>query len=959
MYGYRSSLNKAADDRHMDPGLSIDTHTAEPYARGGVRVPRTAPYRMGEAQAELEEIYGERLSPPARHSSRQLQDGSVPLRSSSIVSGTQAPRESPDRQQSGALSAIHSRGAQRGQAEVNPVTVTAWGVSEDRRAGGYASPTGPSDRRFRHDGPSSPLHGAVRQDHYATPNTAHRATISTVLAGGSHSAGPGRVVSGQYATPRGRNYTTGTPMARRLSPSEYDTFQEPSTATGFGLESQFTRPNYDDSSLYAHTPNRDVLYAPGPPRGRGAAPLSASAGLRSGAQNILTPDTPSVASFSVHTRRHVRGNSISSPPTREQALEDTHRALTGGVRSGRGATMAAPSTEGRPGQRALAARTWYGPGPSDTRSDTYAWGSPHAVRSRAGSFAMGGRQAMGEQQRANGLAIDTGRPRHRASYTGSAYGSQTPSAIGSSQARGMRGSVLNRGGGDANSSFMSASARRARKTRTKSGKTPIRSNWYHKEEMLNEDDLKGQEFVSSDEEDFADEDRGYGDMVSQQKLIQKQQRTIFDLNMRCRMLSDAMAGKTDEPYMELVNNFEKTCASNRRANREIERLEGEVQDLKEQCGQLEDISANPPPCQLPHGMSEIDQQKFERQQVELDKALQDLAVERTVNNQRMLLLEDKDGQIREMQEDLTRERLDADSWHREVVELRAEANSSSRGSHATKTNGGEQSSSTSPVSPGSNGTRGRAGTTTTTSESMTLRAPSEISVGTRQQKTLERELKESERQRQKLQDELKQTGKRMREYQDQRRHLQTQMKHDRANRLALESKGDQTEIARLTNENDTLRDDCDSLRRQLDDAHAQAAIAAVSAIDLGVDDDDDADSQDISGNTAQRAEIAKLKLECRDLQAQTRMHEETTRRLTEELDKSRDSMHRLCHDYLRPNLRELTVGPVQADSVDEHVRRWSQLKVVVPTEDDTPTKNGRGNGRFSGDTSRSLGLSRD
>ncbi|KAJ2089817.1 hypothetical protein IW138_003111 [Coemansia sp. RSA 986] len=79
---------------------------------------------------------------------------------------------------------------------------------------------------------------------------------------------------------------------------------------------------------------------------------------------------------------------------------------------------------------------------------------------------------------------------------------------------------------DAGPGFVNASARKTRGqlARAKNASKSIRSNWYHKEEMMSNSDIKDQEFVSSDEEVFDREGRRYsGDMVAQQKLIQKQQ----------------------------------------------------------------------------------------------------------------------------------------------------------------------------------------------------------------------------------------------------------------------------------------------------------------------------------------------------------------------------------------------------------------------------------------------------
>ncbi|KAJ1718690.1 hypothetical protein LPJ61_006510 [Coemansia biformis] len=200
------------------------------------------------------------------------------------------------------------------------------------------------------------------------------------------------------------------------------------------------------------------------------------------------------------------------------------------------------------------------------------------------------RKPQMQTQRGNDLSVEPGCYPYSTSYIGLGQRSHTPPPIGSSQQRGAR-HVPPARPNEAGSGFVDASARKSRhrSQQKKSNKTPIRSNWFHKAEALSESDLQDQEFLSSNEEDFCDEVRGYaGDMVAQQKLIQKQQRSIFDLNMHCKMLQTAMNSSTKEPYEALLSDFGRTCASNRRANRELEQLRSEREVLREQCAQLED-----------------------------------------------------------------------------------------------------------------------------------------------------------------------------------------------------------------------------------------------------------------------------------------------------------------------------------------------------------------------------------
>ncbi|KAJ2291890.1 hypothetical protein IWW55_005897, partial [Coemansia sp. RSA 2706] len=481
MYTARVNPAESLDGRLTGNGLAVDTRNYQAFgdnqAYRDSQTVQTAPYRLNgsERRAGFGDSY---MHASAQHSP-QLQPAAS--------RGTYA----------------------RGTAELNPVT--AWGVITSG-GGAYGSPPGHADRGGRAgrraDGALSPRRSAVA-DMYTTPPTAHRASISTVLSGprsADVSRGPA------YDDGRQRTHTVGTPGSRRYSQAEFDTYNERSVATTFGLESQFTRPNYDDSSMYAHTPGRDAALAAMHVMGRNPVPPSASARLRSvsGTQDILTPDTPGGAVFGARPRNHSRVSSVASPNTRARAIEDTHNALTGGGR----ASAAPPDAEGRHERRMHGTQTWYGQGARDTVSETLAWGTPGSGRTRTGSLAYGGtpgRQAPHEQapmQRGNGLAIET-RHRHRASYTGSALGSHTPSAVGSSQHRSAR---LANG----NSSFVGASGRRPRhqSLQAKNGRTPIRSNRFHREEALCQADIEGQEFVSSDEENFENEESAYGgDMV--------------------------------------------------------------------------------------------------------------------------------------------------------------------------------------------------------------------------------------------------------------------------------------------------------------------------------------------------------------------------------------------------------------------------------------------------------------
>ncbi|KAJ2371328.1 hypothetical protein GGI05_007843, partial [Coemansia sp. RSA 2603] len=281
--------------------------------------------------------------------------------------------------------------------------------------------------------------------------------------------------------------------------------------------------------------------------------------------------------------RHARVNSMVSPTTRAQHLERTQNALSGGVRGNRGLTVATHSPLEHPNHRSMMGGHSAGIIPDlpmrDTHSDTFAWGLADSSRSRTGSFAFANNPRQSFQEpglRTNGAKVEGSRHLNRSSYAGSIQGS---SAIGS----GANHGVHHRAG----SSHVGGASRKSRNQtqQPRSAGTAIRSNWYHKTEMLNESDLKGQDFCSSDEDDF-DKD-AVGDLVSQKRLIQKQQREIFDLNLRYKILDKAMSAKSEKPYQEMLVDFERTCAANRCANRELEQIRNQVKELTQRNEELE------------------------------------------------------------------------------------------------------------------------------------------------------------------------------------------------------------------------------------------------------------------------------------------------------------------------------------------------------------------------------------
>ncbi|KAJ2742929.1 hypothetical protein GGI20_004130 [Coemansia sp. BCRC 34301] len=700
-----------------------------------------------------------------------------------------------------------------------------------------------------------------------------------------------------YATPPdvrrvlgGAPHTAGVDGGRRHSQAaEFDSYNGRSIATTLGLESQFSRVNYDDSSMYAHTPGRDA------------------------AAHV--------------TGRHSRVNSMVSPSAKARAIEDTRNALAGGARH-------------------VAA------------SDSFGWGTPDAIgRTRTGSVASAARlsyQDQGYHARANALALD--RP-HRASYAGSV----APSVVGSASAyRARAAAAANNNTATASASGASATRRARRHSsqqQPKAGKTPIRSNWYHQDEMLHESELAGQDFASSDEEDFGKDGDYDGNMVAQQRLIENQHRQIFDLGMRNKILEKAMADKCGKPYEALADDLGRTCASNRKANRVIKQLTDDVENLRAHCKMLEDQAAHPPTCRLPHGMS--DEERAHMLDLE-----QKLDVEISVNSQFRAKLDEKDALYRDIVEKLDREVLQSEYWRNSAskysMELAAVSSPARHQSAATAT--AELLSS-----------RTRAGTATTMSESVTLRAPSDMSVGgggvenyaiaprataanslfdmqskqdllmtlenlessgnkLRSEKlVLESQLDKSVAALKQAEADLKHARKKVLDLEEDRRTLQSAMKCSEVNLKA--AGGSEKELAKLAAENDELRDRCDALQREVGYANNNL-MAAVSNMDLArdtaADDDEDMDGAAGRGLVTLRAENAKLKVECRDLNERHRIAAEYADNLKKELDQAKELSYSFKHDVVRKFIRESTVGPAQAEAVRENYRQWSQLQCIVP-----------------------------
>ncbi|KAJ2443815.1 hypothetical protein GGF42_006508 [Coemansia sp. RSA 2424] len=431
-------------------------------------------------------------------------------------------------------------------------------------------------------------------------------------------------------------------------------------------------------------------------------------------------------------------------------------------------------------------------------------------------------------------------------------------------------------------------------------------------------------------------------------------------------MADKCGGK---PYEALADDLGRTCASNRKANRAITQLTGEVEDLQAQCRMLQDQAARPPVCRLAHGMSD-------EERAHMEELGHKLSIEISVNGQLRAKLDEKDALYRDMQEKLDRELLQSEYWRHAAakynLELAASGSSPARQSVAAAT--AELLSNS----------RTRAGTATTMSESVTLRAPSDMSVGgaedyasraitaasghfdvqgkqgllvtlenlestafklKAEKLALESQLDKSVAALKQTEAELKHARKKVLELEEDRRTLQSAMKCSEVNLKA--AGGSEKELAKLAAENDELRDRCDTLQREIGYANGNL-MAAVSSMDLARGD---TDGDDVIGGgvVTLRAENAKLKVECRDLGERYRVAAEHAENLKRMLEQSNELIYNFKHDDVRKFIRESTVGPAQAEAVRENCRQWSQVQVVVaaPGETHSLTRN-RGGSSYRG-----------
>ncbi|KAJ2373083.1 hypothetical protein GGI05_007529, partial [Coemansia sp. RSA 2603] len=298
-------------------------------------------------------------------------------------------------------------------------------------------------------------------------------------------------------------------------------------------------------------------------------------------------------------------------------------------------------------------------------------------------------------------------------------------------------------------------------------------------------------------------------------------------------------------------------------------------------------------------------------------------------------------------------------------------------------------------SPGSDALsyRIRAGTTTTASETVTLRAPSEVSglessasknlqqlvMQYRQHspkstldndqkaelvdilENFEKENRALKAELSRYQSELYVARAKAHEYEEQRRAAQNELKNRELASMQHAATID-NERVETVKENGMLKDECDSLRRRLDDMQQQLDAqtedlftAAVSKRSVQSDDDDDDDNEDDgengSGGKYKSASSASLRVENKQLSVKLRNLERDAEEANKqkdaalrELEQLRAEQRRFNHQSLRPFIRDTTANAAQAEKVRDTLSQWNQFKVILPPaeEDNTPTKKGRG-----------------
>ncbi|KAJ2598245.1 hypothetical protein EV177_007566 [Coemansia sp. RSA 1804] len=132
------------------------------------------------------------------------------------------------------------------------------------------------------------------------------------------------------------------------------------------------------------------------------------------------------------------------------------------------------------------------------------------------------------------------------------------------------------------------------------------------------------------------------------------------------------------------------------------------------------------------------------------------------------------------------------------------------------------------------------------------------------------------------------------------------------------------EMPELLEENEGLKDKCESLTCQLDNAYdeiralAYPAPTPASSIDLESNNGmEDGDSQSI--------EIAELRFDCDDSRQRITVLERQVYMLAEKLEHTHGQLDRVNQDTLHSGVHEATVAPTMAESACDQIREQSNL----------------------------------
>ncbi|KAJ2660973.1 hypothetical protein IWW48_002678 [Coemansia sp. RSA 1200] len=132
------------------------------------------------------------------------------------------------------------------------------------------------------------------------------------------------------------------------------------------------------------------------------------------------------------------------------------------------------------------------------------------------------------------------------------------------------------------------------------------------------------------------------------------------------------------------------------------------------------------------------------------------------------------------------------------------------------------------------------------------------------------------------------------------------------------------EMPELLEKNEDLKDKCESLTCQFDNAydeiHALTYPAPTPASSLDLESNDGTEDADL-----QVAEIEELRSDCDDSQQRITMLEKQVCVLAEKLEQTCNQVNRVSQDTQRSHVHEVTVAPTTAESVHSQSYKQSEL----------------------------------